>query len=154
MNNEQNTNNPQSQQLNIAGVSGSALIAEFLGSKFINDAPEDYPNGYYYQPEGIEDDCPTGEPDEWCFNSSWDWLMPVLEKIERLGFITIQHGFLQPYGNGIVMYDMYIKKQSKDFEKDGYIYEYEGEWNTSKIEAAWIAVIEFIKWWNASLADR
>jgi len=67
-------------------VSVSALIAEFLGSKYINDAPEDYPNGYYYQPADVEDECPTGNPEEWSFNSSWDWLMPVVEKIELKGY--------------------------------------------------------------------
>lgn len=68
---------------------GKVLIAEFLGSQFINDAPEDYQNGYYYQPEGIENDCPTGVPEDWCFESSWDWLMPVVEKIGKTFTVRI-----------------------------------------------------------------
>lgn len=65
-------------------IEGNRLIAEFLGSKFINDAPEDYPNGYYYQPEEIEGDCPTGIPEDWGFESSWDWLMPCIGKISNV----------------------------------------------------------------------
>lgn len=62
-------------------IIGSAKIAEFLGSKYINDAPDDYPDGYYYQPEDLDDECPTGDPNEWCFSISWDWLIPVYRKI-------------------------------------------------------------------------
>jgi hypothetical protein len=137
--------NLQEQQGNgvLPCVSGSALIAEFLGSKFINDAPEDYPNGYYYQPEGIECDCPTGEPDEWCFNSSWDWLMPVVEKIEIECKCDVNiyghYNWVTPFRCTI------LDNRNKEI-----VYQS----NDSKIQCVYDAVIEFIKWWNASLADR
>src|SRR5690606_36071729 len=140
------TKETQKPQLNIPVVSGSALIAEFLGSKFINDAPEDYPNGYYYQPEGVEYDCPTGEPDEWSFNSSWDWLMPVVDKIESLGFWTKISAHTS-FDNKYKSFDIKKIRPKSDGE---YIYNYEGDWNASKIEAVYRGVIEFIKWWNAS----
>lgn len=117
-------------------VSGSALIGEFLGSKFINDALEDYPNGYYYQPEGIEDDCPTGEPDEWCFNSSWDWLMPVYRKIRNII-------------NERSKYDKHTRTNYDLLELDVQMAICE-----VNIEKAFDSTVKFIECWNASKADR
>ena len=138
MKKEQNLNNAETQALNIPVVSGSALISEFLGSKFINDAPEDYPNGYYYQPEGIENDCPTGLPEDWCFDSSWDWLMPVVGKIEL-----------------DCKYDVHIyahhnwKEANRCSIVDWKNNEIVQTSNDLKIKCVYDAVVEFIKWWNA-----
>lgn len=126
----------QKPQLNIPVVSGSALIAEFLGSKFINDAPEDYPNGYYYQPEGVEYDCPTGEPDDWCFNSSWDWLMPAYRKIRNII-------------NERSKYDKHTRTNYDLLEFDVQMAICE-----VNIEKAFDSTVKFIECWNASLADR
>jgi len=117
-------------------VSGSASIAEFLGSKFINDAPEDYPNGYYYQPEGIEEDCPTGDPDEWRFNSSWDWLMPVYRKIRDII-------------NERSKYDKHTRTNYDLLELDVQMAICE-----VNIEKAFYSIVKFIECWNASQADR
>jgi len=113
-------------------IEGNRLIAEFLGSKFINDAPEDYPNGYYYQPEEIEGDCPTGIPEDWCFESSWDWLMSVVEKIESLD-----------WGVEITRNSCSIKcgsKPNKFFETYKVC--------DTKIEAVWLACVGFSDWYN------
>lgn len=63
------------------------------------------------------------------YNSSWGALMPVVEKIERIG------------------YEVWIKANSC------WIYGYpETEithiMDNPKIEAVWLAVVEFIKWYN------
>jgi hypothetical protein len=68
------------------------------------------------------------------FHESWDWLMPVVEKIESLGFYVRIHG-----------------KSTLIFKKDGYNiinrpYGYGKE--KSKIDHTYKAVIEFIKWYN------
>jgi hypothetical protein len=117
-------------------VSGSVLIAEFLGSKFINDAPEDFPNGYYYQPEDLEIEVPTGEPDEWCFNSSWDWLMPVYRKIRDII-------------NERSKYDKHTRANYDLLELDVQMAVCEVD-----IEKAFDSTVKFIECWNASQADR
>lgn len=66
------------------------------------------------------------------FHSSWDWLMPVVEKIEGIGF-TIN----------ITTCTVYINNFEDSFKQiigtsDSY----------SKIEAVYNAVIEFIKFYN------
>lgn len=65
-------------------IEGNKLIGVFLGSKWINDAPEEYPEGYYYVPESFDEDCPTGLPKDWGFSESMDWLYPVYQKIVKV----------------------------------------------------------------------
>jgi len=63
------------------------------------------------------------------YHTSWDWLMPVVEKIESLSGTTV---LIKRIGCEIIMYGKTISKQTSD----------------TKIEAVWLAVIEFIKWYN------
>jgi len=65
------------------------------------------------------------------YNFSWDWLMPVVEKIENLydGDVLVE----------ISDESCYIGLH-KDYEKYCTI--------ETKIQATWEAVIEFIKWYN------
>ena len=62
------------------------------------------------------------------FHSSWDWLMPVVEKIEDLG-----HG-VTIYRKGCQINDVHCTNT--------------GFRHNSKIEETYQAVIEFIKWYN------
>lgn len=68
------------------------------------------------------------------YHTSWDWLMPVVEKIEILGYhvetTTTLIGIRNP-------------KHNKDFYVVGVNIE-----NLSKIEASYNAVIQFIEWYN------
>ena len=72
------------------------------------------------------------------YHRSWDWLMPVVEKIWSLGYSFILHF---PSGDyfftGVVSYNNnYHKKQENDVN------------NIRPINCAYQAVIEFIKWYN------
>jgi len=57
------------------------LIAEFLGWK-LQDNPTDRWYGSYREPNGILHKNTDKEP--LLFHTSWDWLMPVVEKIEQV----------------------------------------------------------------------
>ena len=64
------------------------------------------------------------------FNTSWDWLMPVVKKIEST----------QPEG-----FNTLIEGNNCWIETNGISFEGMGK---TKIEATYKAVIEFIKWYN------
>lgn len=71
------------------------------------------------------------------FNSSWDWLMLAVEKIERLDNVScmdcrvkIERKYCAVY------YDMGIERY--EFSKTG----------SCKLQAAWLSVVDFIKWYN------
>jgi len=57
----------------------NVLIAEFMGMKLGQDHTND--NMYYDDAENLHPPTPI---DELKFHTSWDWLMPVVEKIESL----------------------------------------------------------------------
>ena len=54
-------------------------LALFDGFKHYNDAIEEYPNGYFMH----END--GGPFTSFMYDESWDWLMPVVEKIVAIG---------------------------------------------------------------------
>lgn len=71
----------------------------------------------------------SGSPNMMEYNLSWNWLMPVVEKIEKLGYrVTIQglNCWIDTHKGAIFGTD---KKNSKR-------------------NSVYIAVVEFIKWYN------
>lgn len=125
-----------------------------MGMKHISTSIDSYNNEQYYYT--IPDDLSkqvygyTGAHcflNEHQFATSWDWLMPVVEKIEAL------------YDDGLVFYikdtRAYIEvdtQMSMIFEID--MHEcYSGSFKT-KIEAVYSTVIKFITWHNATPAPK
>lgn len=83
---------------------------------------------------------------EWGFpkyHQSWDWLMPVVEKIETLFdnrvTVLIQSG----------EYAIWLHNK-EEYEKSNYnTYDYySSDWKENKIEAVYEQVVKFIKWYN------
>lgn len=142
-------------------IEGNKLIAEFMGLKLIDISSkmeELYKKPIWVSKNFDESDVPDEIPykDDWqwdkfypqveklSYHSSWDWLMPVVEKIESLGFWVKIMGHTS-FDNKYKSCD--IKKQKSKSDGD-YLYNYEGDWMESKIESVWLAVVEFIKWYN------
>lgn len=73
------------------------------------------------------------------FDSDWNWLMPVVEKIERLGHTIVEIGWkhcrITP-----ILYDK--KSDSMQWEP---MIEILGQ---DKLTATYKAVVEFIEWYN------
>jgi hypothetical protein len=101
---------------------GDIIIAEFDGFKFYNDDPQVYPNGYFYSDEKLEDDF--YEIEDFEYHSSWDLLMPVVKKIKSI------------HTNPCLL---------KEAQLNGKINFALIEININK---TWLAVIEFIQWYN------
>ena len=66
-----------------------------------------------------------GDMNFWKYNSSWDWLMPVISKIQE-----------------DVLYIKYINESTNILAERGIII------NPKYIETTYSDVIEFIKWYN------
>lgn len=111
-------------------IENNKLIAEFMG--FIADKSfevklvDGINTSYYYYKDDVM--C---LPETMRYNSSWNWLMEVVEKIESLG-------------NDILITSNYIQITYDKGEKFITI-ELEGN---IKIFAVYNACIEFIKWYN------
>ena len=96
-------------------IEGNKLIAEFMGEiPYHNNTPELICN------------------DGMLYHVSWDWLMPVVEKVENdnnlFSFeIKERYVFISAFnGNLITHWDYH---------------------QNTKIQATWLAVVEFIKWY-------
>lgn len=113
-------------------LKGNKLIAEF---RFPN-AIEEYNSGSIDVEGGIlhVGTLIFGQFELMRYHSSWDWLMPVVQKIEDLGYwVEIRDVFCTISNNRVGI--KYLKDDISTHKK-------------SKIEATWFTVVEFIKWYN------
>lgn len=108
-------------------IKGNKLIAEFNGK-----------GNYSYYGHSIElYGTPHYPKNKIKYHISWDWLMPVVEKIIK-EYMT---DYYNEYDMGIPnSYYVAIGSDGK--------YSSQGISKNSLIEATWLSVIEFIKWYN------
>ena len=155
-------------------LEGNRLIAAFIGFKIRVEQTSGYPadppeyDWAIDAPEWVSDyDLDRlyehgGTIDEWYeilpFNKRWDWLMPVVEKISDViykGFsivVTISGrggvyiGVNDPNASGN-RFDG--KKEIANTLNCNYFNDYPGAEKVTAIEAAWMAVVQFIKWFSS-----
>jgi len=132
-------------------LEGNKLIAEFMGLRkimlwggvdFLYDIEkESYVTYVKVGSSGINATINTrvlkARPDELLFHSSWDWLMPVVEKIESLEHITEQGSYGNYY---LTLFKNYGSICYGRF-RIGDVINGEG-----RLSVAYKVVIEFIKW--------
>lgn len=105
-------------------MTDNELIAEFLGWKQVHTETADY----WMRPEGGATNWDTPQK----FQNSWDWLMPVVEKIDGLGYhVTIMKT------RCVIAITLNVQNHIQSIHP-GY----------SMIEVVYCAVVEFIKWYN------
>lgn len=116
----------------------NGMIANFMGVKFkddneyINELKEMRSNGIFFEQEYMASELK--------YHSSWDWLMPVVEEIESLGF-NVEKNF-QPI--------------DKDFQclitkGNDILFQ---EFNEYSITAMHYVVVEFIEFYNKKTSWR
>jgi hypothetical protein len=131
---------------------GNKLIAEFM--EYMRVYPK---NNYYARPEFCIEFNPNQDEiislNDAKFHSSWDWLMPVVEKIESLNYsVTIGTSFGKDESQRT--YCEINQPESWNFSlllPDEYdIACFDQKNGNSKITNVYLAVIEFVKWHNAN----
>ncbi len=103
-------------------IEGNKLIAEFMGGEFNERQSFVYFKLPVNKAYSVLDDLK--------YHSSWDWLMPVVEKIEKGNFGVKQCR---------KVVEIYI-----DDTKENIIHSK----HRNRIESLWYAIIEFINWYN------
>ena len=122
-------------------MNDNKLIAEFMEFPTHTDAVDDRTIAYYVG-ESImhtdntenENDYDVFHPDDMQFHTSWDWLMPVVEKIESLGY----------------KFEKNFQRIDRDWQclivkGNDILYQ---EFNTDSRIACHCVVVEFIKTYN------
>ena len=117
---------------------GNKLIAEFMGASFKTQKIGENVriNTYWDNPP-----CYQGvNLENLKYHSSWDWLMPVVEKIENLITTIDEIG-----GGQVLIFNdcCKINPYKMDAPK-GTLFEVKG----NKKQSIWLACVEFIKWYN------
>lgn len=109
-------------------IEGNKLIAEFMGKKKSTGFGLNFRFDTWYNGILLSD---------LKYHTSWDWLMPVVEKI-----VHEDSAFRMTIGNvaAICNFESQFEAKAKG---EGKKYS-----STNTIEAVWLAVVEFIKWKN------
>ena len=127
----------QEQQI----IEGNKLIAEFMGGErhWLNGMKEPFTDdtiwGYYDVGVNIISTY-SGRPialvNDLKYHTSWDWLMPVVEKIESLGYeVLIGKNLYRENSHHCMIHN----------QGDSIYYELE---DSVKIVAVWKTIVEFI----------
>lgn len=107
-------------------IEGNKLIAEFMGLKAMEVAKgmPDIKYEHSFTTHGFKEQTHEAML---LFHSSWDWLIPVIDKITSSNeyYKFIDHTSSMIYEGGIHI-------------------------NTKFIESTWNDVVEFIKWYNSN----
>jgi hypothetical protein len=116
-------------------LESNKLIAKFMGKKIINNWVQlvDKYNGEY--------DISLLK-----YHSDWNQLMPVVEKIEKDISKEPYYGFTVRIADRCCLIACHERNK-----QDGVIYQ--TPWGFRpllKIQAVWLAVVEFINWYNAN----
>lgn len=88
-------------------------------------------------------------PSQMEYHSSWDWLMPIVDKIESI--YDDHHGYFGVHiiSNSCMIRGTFLHKAIKKNSKYGWVYMSDPEAIfETKIESTWYNVVQFIKWWN------
>ncbi|HUQ67178.1 MAG TPA: hypothetical protein VM101_13535 [Flavitalea sp.] len=123
--------------------SDNELIAEFMGAYWPEHPKNEYDSSFLYK-----DNKRWLQVDALKYNTSWDWLMPVVEKIENTEVVSIE-----TVGLGEKMNVQINKRFCKiwfPFENDKPLIT---EIRNTKIEAVYKGVIRWIKWYNNTHKD-
>lgn len=111
------------------------LIAEFMGIVFWKQIK----NERYYKVPKEHVYANNAGLGQFRYDTSWDWLMPVVEKIESLHSVVPGHLLQIEITRG------FVKILGTPGQHIFYNISIEG----SKIQATYRAVVDFIKWYNS-----
>jgi len=138
-------------------LKGNKLIAEFMGYKFM-----DYRNCIYFGPEYVVDEIKCNSPtndDNYAhicsgnrcknyrnllYNSSWDWLMPVIKEIGGHDWSSVNIHWGTGATDSFAWCTIEWSKYNKSFKTSDKLNFNE----QSLISSVWASIVEFIKWYN------
>jgi hypothetical protein len=127
-------------------IEGNTVLIEFDDFVFVNDDPETFPNGYYFHPDmGYYEIIDTS------YHISWDWLMPIIEKIEAIR--NEKYGWFGVYinSNSCSIQSKYAYKAMVgtplEIGQECYLSDPNAVFPT-KIESVWYNMVQFLKWYK------
>lgn len=116
-------------------IQNNILIAEFMGCKKLDNGKYEV-DEHPYEEHWQGNECDYA-PEYMCYDARWEWIMPVVEKIESLK---------EDFINGNLLLES-IGNHAKFIIDDGTRI-FTDNIGGSKLEAIYNAVVQFINWYN------
>ena len=98
-------------------MNDNKLIAEFMGYPHMTDAVDNRTVAYYVGGSIMninnthnENEDDVFHPDDMQFHTSWDWLMPVVQKIED--YLSDNVGKVGYFDDGLISNDIEVRYQA------------------------------------------
>jgi hypothetical protein len=130
---------------------GNRLLAKFMGGTIVSSETYEMPHGSnvkgVFEKWGGLSGIPSHDQELaavgiFRYETSWNWIFPVIEKIESLGFCVSIHR----RGIQIVKYDKDLRFEATDLIIDeDFLDDYTGE---VKRVAAWDCCVSFVDWYT------
>jgi hypothetical protein len=117
-------------------IDNNKLLAEFMGFKLQQDPNERWFGQYFTTPNDVW----ANRIELLHFDTDWNWLMEVVEKIEQLGYVTEIIGNIERKFTCIT----YPNTSEEYISRIGY----GEEMFLNKKYVTYQAVVAFIKWYN------
>jgi hypothetical protein len=117
------------------------LIAEFMGYERSREVWDEGEHAYTMKIPQAWNKWVT--PSKMQYSTSWDWIMPVVGKIEKMEFEVDVQSQMQTVDD-----DMYTIWHQDCTISDG-VKTYAHAYSRQKLTAVYMAVVEFIKWYNS-----
>jgi hypothetical protein len=121
-------------------LEGNKLIAEFMGGEFKEDLPYTFAkSGWLKTP--ANDHQTIAQDYDFRYHKSWDWLMPVIEKINGLG---------KEYSFSIfkTYIALSVEKGGRVFKDFSFAHSENITSTQTSKQAAFKLVVKFVKWQN------
>ena len=129
-------------------IEGNKLIAEFMGIKEVQSSYDSYGQltPIWYTKNDVFKSNVYSVPNKSFaeflkkakYSSSWDWLMPVVEKINKDYVFDVSRNYVRIYD---------INDYNEQDDTIYVIYQFLCD-DKKLIDLVWLGVVEFIKWYN------
>ena len=122
-------------------IENNKLIAEFLGWEksemklFVPTVSTVYRTIEYYNGEKVVGSFT--HPSSMKFHKSWDWLMPIVEKVESMKYVVTITQNICTIKASVMGDTTLITRQTGNYSTPD-----------TKIYNTWLALIDFIKWYK------
>jgi len=110
-------------------------------SRFASESKEPYRNeGDFVSYIGCNGEEGYFDYEDMQYHTSWNWLMPVVEKIENIKDSENNYAFSFDIGRDFcVIFHNDLTQNTITAKSE----------HNNKIKSVWLAVVEFIKWYNS-----
>ena len=131
-------------------INNNKLIASFMGARITKFPDNTEGHTFWNEDEtpGRSGSFPDGSTSyfnyECGYNTEWNWLMTVIDKIESIPFANLRYYSIK-FHNNAVEHKQYVSYFTKTDNQYDHIVE---SYSSDRFTASYNSVVDIIKWYN------